>query len=482
MTDQENQASTELDSKSAEMTERQFEQFMQLAESTLQLNAKEQLSLRQRMASTISGGYSFDDSLHNVYLDFGYPSQVTFFDLWNMYRRLGIARNVVELPVDMTWLTGPTIESSNAQFMQGIEELISRFKLWKRAKGLDTRQRVGRYAGMFMQVRDGKKPDQPLGTLNGVNSIVNMQPMYEGQLEVQTVNDDQTSPRFGMPEVYFYNSGNVGNRNEKSKVGFNIHWTRVVIAAEGADDGSIYGIPALEGCYNSLMDIRKIIGAGGEGFYRNAAHRLFFSLQDVSKMSTDVAGKLSKFNDQFDDFMHNMNRRAIWAPGLDAKQLQSDLISNEPHFNTSLADVSANSQIPSTIIIGKQTGRLASDEDSRHFLSVVQSRRHNFGTELVRDIIDWFIEYAVLPAADYEVEWDDLLARSDEEKLTNAEKMTLANERSFKSSGGPIFSEEEIREAAGFDPMELPEPEGEEIDELNEFEGDEPEDDDGSQD
>ena len=466
----------------ATMTERQFEQFVGMVQQELQLNAQDTLTVRQRMASTISGGYSFDDTLHNVYLDFGYPSQVTFYDLWNMYRRLGIAKSVVELPVDMTWLTEPMIESSDASFMRGIEELIVRFKLWKRTKGLDTRQRVGRYAGMFMRVRDGKTPDQPLENLNGVGSIVNMQPMYEGQLEVQTTDNDETSPRFGMPEMYFYNSGNVGNRNEKSKVGFNIHWSRVVIAAEGADDGGIYGIPALEGCYNSLMDIRKLIGAGGEGFYRNAAHRLFFSLQDVSKMSTDVAGKLSKFNDQFDDFMHNMNRRAIWAPGLDAKQLQSDLISNEPHFNTCLADVSADSGIPSTILIGKQTGRLASAEDSRHFLSIVQSRRHNYGTEMIRDIIDWFIEYAVLPMADYEVEWDDLLARSDEEKLANAEKMTMANERSFKSGSGPIFSDEEIREAAGFDPMELPEPEGEEIDELNEFEGDEPEDDDGSQD
>ena len=56
--------------------------------------------LRARIASMISGGYDWADTLHNIYLDFGYPENLDFNNYWNMYRRFGIAKNVVELPVD----------------------------------------------------------------------------------------------------------------------------------------------------------------------------------------------------------------------------------------------------------------------------------------------------------------------------------------------------------------------------------------------
>ena len=138
--------------------------------------------IRRRLASAISGGYDFADTLHNIYCDYGYPHSLDFFNFWNMYRRFGIARNAVELPVDIGWVTEPTVEGSE-KFQNDLDVIINTLDFWKRMKGLDTRQRVGRYAGMFMRVRDGKKPSEPIdGTLSGVNTLVDMMPLYEGQL------------------------------------------------------------------------------------------------------------------------------------------------------------------------------------------------------------------------------------------------------------------------------------------------------------
>ena len=57
-------------------------------------------TLRGLASAFKSGGYDFGDTLHNIYMDFGYPAQLEFKHFWNMYRRFGIAKNVVELPVN----------------------------------------------------------------------------------------------------------------------------------------------------------------------------------------------------------------------------------------------------------------------------------------------------------------------------------------------------------------------------------------------
>ncbi len=419
-------------------------------------------SLRGRLASAISGGYDFADTMHNVFLDFGYPQTITFAQMWNMYRRFGIAKNVADLPVDTSWMTPPTVEGTE-QFNRDLERLIEDQDLWLRVKGLDNRQRVGRYAGLFMRVRDGKQPSQPIeGKFGGLGALVQMIPLYEGQLTVLETENDPIKDNYGQPIMYQFNGGSAGNRNEKIRDSFSIHPDRIIIAAEESDNGSIQGVSSLEAPFNSLMDLRKIIGAGGEGFYRNAAQSVVFSLKDGASAKTN-AGGLEKFNDQFDDFTRNRMRRSFMSPGLDPTVMDSTLAPPKDFFMNALNDVAAASKIPATILIGQQTGRLASSEDSRHFLSMVNSRRENFLTEVIGDVIDWLITNGILPTSQFTIEWDDLLALSDEQRLDNADKMASINEKAFKSGAGIPFDEDEIREAAGFEVEDLGEPEGEDL-------------------
>jgi hypothetical protein len=428
---------------------------------TMGNDAGDTAGIRKRIGALISGGYDFSDTLHNVFLDFGYPMQLNFSNFWNMYRRFGIAKNVVELPVDTGWMTNPTVEGSDA-FETAVDALVDRINLWIRLKGLDTRQRVGRYAGMFMRVRDGKNPKEPIeGKLSGESALMDMVPLYESQLEVIESDSNPMSETFGQPIILQYRQSVEGDRNEETNNTISIHASRIVFAAEGADDGWIYGIPALESIFNSLMDLRKIIGGGGEGFYKNSSQNIVFDLKDGAS-AMQFKDKLDKFNDQYDDFSRNRSRRAMWTPGMEAKTLESSLISPEHFFNIALNDVAAGAQIPATILIGQQTGRLASSEDSQQFLSVVQSRRENFMTEMVRDVFDWLIQFGILPSSEYQIVWDDLLARSDNEKLENADKMAGVNEKQFKSGGEVPFSGEEIREAAGFEAELEPDEGGEE--------------------
>ena len=429
--------------------------------------ASSQTSFRDRVSQIISGSNFTGDTLHDIARDFGYPDDLDFDNYWNMYRRFGIARNVVELIPDTGWMTSPEVIGDN-QFNRDFETLVKDNSFWVRMKGLDTRQRVGRYAGVFMRVKDGKQPDQPIeGALNGLSALVEIMPLYESQLEVITTETDPASEDFGQPTMYQFTGGVTGTRNEEALSTFNIHPSRIVIAAEDADNGFIYGISSLESVFNSLMDLRKIIGAGGEGFYKNAAQSIVFDLKD-SASATQNKALLEDFNENVDEFLRNRPRRSLWTPGMEANTLQSTLTNPKEFFMSALNDVAAGSKIPATILIGQQTGRLASNEDSRHFLSSVQSRRFNFMTDMLRDVIDWLIEFGILPSSQYEIEWSDLLARSDEERLGNADKMADINQKQFLSGGSPAFSSEEIRETVGFDPEVEIEAGGEDLDEPEE--------------
>lgn len=415
-------------------------------------------SIRGRMASMLSGSYDFGDTLHNVYIDYGYPFQLTFSNLWNMYRRLGIAKNVVELVPDTGWMTTPEVKGSD-QFNRDLEIIEKRLKFWQRMKGLDTRQRVGRYAGFFMRVKDGKKPHLPLESkLTGQAALVDIIPLYESQLKVLTTDNDILSDDFGKPSMYQFSSGVSGNRDPMASGSFSIHPSRIVIASEDSDNGGIYGISVLEACFNSLMDVRKIIGGGAEGFYKNASQSVIFELSDTSSAVKNEKA-LDGFNERFDDWLRNRFLRGLWTPGLKPTQLESHLIEPTGFFMIALNDVAASAKIPVTILIGQMTGRLASDEDSKAFLSTVQSRRINFMTEMVRDTIDWCLEWGILPASEYEVEWDDLLALSDKERIANAKEMAETNKfNAGITGGGLVYKEDEIRDAAGLDPEDLPEP------------------------
>ena len=419
---------------------------------------------RQRLGRFIAGGNFTGDTLHDIALDYGYPEDVDFEHFYNMYRRFGIAKNIIELPVDTCWSTNPSIESESPSFNDEMNELRLRVKLWQRLKGLDCRQRIGRYAGLYVQVRDGKRPSEPMDKVGGgIGAIVKVTPLYESQLEITQIDENPNSETYGRPILLQYNGSAAGDLSERATSTQTIHASRIIFAAEGADDGSIYGIPSLESVFNSLMDLRKIIGAGGEGFYRNAAQSIVFNLDKDAQADVSV---LEQFNEQFDNFTRDRMRRGMWTPNMTANTLESNLSNPKDFFTSALNDVAAGSKIPATILIGQQTGRLASQEDSANFLSLMQSRRVNFCSSMAESFIDWCMSYNVLPFVEYAVEWDDLLARSDDDRLAIAAKMSEVNERQFRSGGGIAFDADEIREAAGYEHENLEMP-SESLDELD---------------
>jgi len=404
---------------------------------------------RSGLVTTMSGGYDNADTLHNVYCDFGYPDTLQFSNFWNMYRRFGVAAAVVDKPPSLSWLTPPIIEASD-RFQKELELLINQTKLWNRLKGLDKRQRVGRYAGLFVEVADNKRPEEPVEMLAGIGSVRNLKPIYEGQLQVSQTNQKLGDENYGQPMMYEFTGLTDGERNENENNSFKIHPSRVIIAAEGADDGSIYGISALENIYNDLLDLRKISGAGGEGFYQNTRSAPVIKAEDGFKTPETTAAQ-EELEEKIDAFLGKWQKKFV-SKGLDFIYPNISLDNPKEFAENSWQNISAGSGISTNELRGVQTGVLAGDKDNKSTMVMIQSRRENFLTELVNDVLDWFIRYGVLENSEYEVVWDDMTASSDTEKLALGEKMAIINEKAFRSGTAPIFAEDEIRLSSGFEP------------------------------
>ena len=66
---------------------------------------------------------------------------------------------------------------------------------------------------------------------------------------------------------------NAVNPKPGKTLSLEIHPSRLIIAAEGSEDGSIYGTPALEGCYRAISDWDKVRAAAAEGLKRSNDQR-----------------------------------------------------------------------------------------------------------------------------------------------------------------------------------------------------------------
>ena len=128
-----------------------------------------------------------------------------------------------------------------------------------------------------------------------------------------------------------------------------------------------------------------------------------------------------------------------------------------PTYNVNLQTAGAALDIPSKILVGMQTGERASSEDQKYFNARCQSRRADLGME-IHDLVGHLTRIGVVKTiSEYTVMWDDLTEATQADKLGNAKVMSEINQTA-QSSGAEVFTADEIREAAGYDPSDDPEP------------------------
>lgn len=417
-------------------------------------------SMLLNAARTMTGlsGYHRSDlsAKHNHYKDFGWPDDPQFEDFYRMYQRNSLATAAVNTTISKSWETYPELWESEkpteSQTEKDVRLHFRKIRFWWKLREVDLRSMVGRYSAAVLLLADGQTLDKPVGRLSRIEDLVGVIPAWENQLRAGDLETNDTSPDYGKPRFYYFSErvGKAGARDVK------IHPDRVVIWSE---DGTMDGESALKPGFNDLIDAEKIKGAGGEGFWKTSRGAPIIQAPDGVKpsdvaraMGVETKDVLDKINEQLESFQQGFDK-GLMLGGMTATPLSISLPSPEPFFNISVQSFSASVTIPYRILLGNQTGERASSEDSREWSKTNMSRRINLCMPGIQEVIDRLVEWGAIPNADWTIGWQDLTEATAEERMDRAAKLAEINSKTIPGDE-PAFYPNEIREAAGYDPLD----------------------------
>ena len=104
-----------------------------------------------------------DNKRNAAWCEYGFKEELTFDDLYKLYRRGGIAHGAVEKIAGKCWQTNPEIIEGDASDETRQEtawekktKQVFTNRLWRSFFDADRRRLVGRYAGILLHIRDNK--------------------------------------------------------------------------------------------------------------------------------------------------------------------------------------------------------------------------------------------------------------------------------------------------------------------------------------
>lgn len=368
---------------------------------------------------------------------YGYPESPTFNDYYTVYSRIGLAAAGCDVPVNDTWSEWPQIQEVTkfkpngepdysgdtlTKFEKAAADLFGdrKLNLKQRVKSLDRKQRIGDYAGSLIVARDvsGAKMDQPLENLLP-GQLVKLVPLYQSQLKECEWDNEPSSPGYGEPTMYQVIEFATGAKSQGQNRSFNCHPSRLIMAAEGSDDGTNQGRPAMQSCFYALMDWEKIRMSSAEGMKKNADQRTVMSLKEGSNIPTGETAEI--MDENISDFERGESNTLMIS---EATLSALNTTMSDPTKSSELCEkeIAAGFKRTMTGLMGYQTGKLASEKDNDKDAKETVDRRNGFGTELLLDHITRFIELGLLPQPQGEIfiEWADAREPSESDKLAMA--------------------------------------------------------------
>ena len=418
------------------------------------MNARTAAALRALAAQTMV------DQKHDHNFDFGYPDHIVFEQLHNMWQRNSLANSGVSRYVTTCWQEDPKIQEGEeagdeSKLEQELREHFDDLRLWQKFSSGHERSLVGDYSAVILRVADGRDWAEPVGPVAGVQGLWDMIPAWEAQLTVGEWDLNPQSRRYGQPLFYNFNEVALGDQKQQGAVrSFRIHHDRIILLSSSGD---LQGSSILRPGYNDLLTYAKVIGAGGEGFWKAARSSLSMEILPEAKLN-DLASALgvplSGLPDRLDevvgDFLKGYDK-SLMLQGIKATPIGVTLPTNpEQYYNGPLQAFAASIDCPSKVLIGNQTGERASTEDERSWKRTCASHRNRRLMPPLRDMLSRFERWGILPQGDWKIDWFDVTEATGSERMDTALKMADVNAKVLGIGDVP-FSGAEIREAAGWE-------------------------------
>lgn len=405
--------------------------------------------LLSRMVLAFRAGLQFGGN-RDLYAVYGYNSKPVFKDYLARYVRQDIAKRIVNAPASATWKTPPEV-TGNASFDTAWKELVKQYKVWNVLERLDRLTGIGQYAVLLIGLTGNSNLIKPV---SGKSSVLYFQPYSEGSATIKKYDDQSTSPRFGLPLSYELKVSDASLGGFKSKE-VTVHYTRVVHVAEDCLENTVFGIPRLQGVYNLLDDLAKVVGGSAETYWLMSNRGMQVDVDKDMDLSTSDAKALSTEIEEY----HHQLRRFIRTRGVKINNLGSDIANPKDTFEVLMALVSGTTGIPKRILLGSEIGQLASAQDRANWADRVEERRTNFvEPAILSPFIDTLIAAKVLPESDYSIKWPvafKMTPLEETQKMAQFARAATNLSRQYQF-GTPVTTQEEARESLGLDPLKGP--------------------------
>lgn len=417
--------------------------------------------IRAREALGFSTG-SIDTKRPDAWGVYGYPQQVTFAQMYQAYERGGAGHGAVHRILDKCWQQLPRIKTPGADEVTPWEAktlaTLNSIKGFHKLRDLDRKNMIGRYSALIYRVADSKVLREPLerGT-----RLVDLVPVFEDQIKVTDWHQDKNEENYGTPKMYQYRTKRLesAEHTDGAPVDWvDVHPSRVQIMAEGSSGDMFDGVPLLRAGFNALVDVEKISGGSAESYLKNSARTLTFEY-DVNAVPSNLGPNGEKIDVKraHEEQVKKVNRNqdsAIITQGGKAGVLQTHTSDPTGAFQLAANLFSASVQIPFTILFGAQTGRLASDQDQEDMHKRCKSRQGAELTPMLDEFVRRMQAAGLIDAGEFVIEWPPLDAPGDKDKLELLKAMTAAMREAFAAGVPNLFSADELRRVAGYEPLQ----------------------------
>jgi len=421
---------------------------------------REMMGNAVRRLAQMFPGY-FPEAKHNHYRDFGWPETLTFAQFYRMYCRNSLASAAIKKTARKCWESYPALmeredQHDETSLEKEIRQRFADLRVWQHAAETDRRSMVGRYAGLILRLADDKRFREPVDSVpGGLDALVEVIPAWEGQLTVSTWDTDETSEDYGKPTMYLFNEAQVSDGNQGQNRSFEVHPDRVIIWSE---TGTVHDQSLLEACYNDLLDMEKIRGAGGEGFWKNAKSAPILEMDPATRldqmaqaMDVEVSDLKSAMDEQVSDYNKGFDPTLL-LQGITAKTLGVTLPSPEHFYGIALQSAAASFMMPVKIFVGMQTGERASQEDAREWAQTCMGRRSDALVPVLMEFVNRLERFGIIPERDWFLDWADLTESGMDEKIARVERMASVNDR-MRGSRELVFTPEEMRDVIDLAPL-----------------------------
>lgn len=358
------------------------------------------------------------DETRDLDLECGYPAAIATVDYNDVYNRNGVGSRVVELMPEECWNVFPEIEEDDepaeTTFETAWKELEKKFHVCNYLQRLDVLSGVGQFGVLLVGVSDGKQLNEPIdGVSDGRNKkakkklqLTYLRPFSEFFIDIKEKEKDVASPRYGLPTMYSVKTENLDGTLASTTT--DIHWTRVVHAADNRTVSETYGVPRMKRVYNYLLDLKKLLGGSAEMFWKGGFPGYAFEVDKERKKALTVAEK-KELREEFLNFSNKL-QRYIALVGITAKSLHPQVADPKAHFEVQLKAISITLGVPYRVFMGTEEAKLAGGQDVKMWNRRVGKRQESYLTPMmIRPFVDRLIELGILPEPkQYLVKWPKL--------------------------------------------------------------------------